>query len=250
MMAGDFGWVAIASIVVAIATLALGGATVWLGWQTRQARVEAHSTDERRILRAALAEQLNNCRMWVTHDPARGQPSFEWLRGAAPRLHSLQAMIQELELQADLVPYLVWLIGTLDELWTQIDRTLNWPVGPDGILTVNEERLPDEWRVMVERLQVAAALVAGEARRRGFDDLAAPHELSPWVIPRAWEERGRELMSTNDIPFRGAPPFPADPAFARAAPAARDEAGAETAERQQAFLLDQSDRVRRVLRRR
>src|SRR2546426_1833612 len=131
-MPGDFGW-------VAIATFALGVATVWLALETRQARVETRNADDRRILRAALAEQLDNCRKWVTHDPARGQPSFEWLRGAAPRLDALQAMIQQLALQADLVPYIVWLIGTLDELWTQVDRTLNWPVGPNGTLTVNQE---------------------------------------------------------------------------------------------------------------
>jgi len=74
--------------------------------------------------------------------PARGQPSFEWLRGATPRLNDLRSMIQKLALPADLVPYLVWLIGTIDELWTEIDRDLNWPVGPNGTLTVNEERLP------------------------------------------------------------------------------------------------------------
>lgn len=198
-MPNDFGW-------VAIATFVLGIATVWLGWQTRQARVEARDADVKRVVRAALVEQLDNCRMWVSHDPARGQPSFDWLRGAKPRLHAMESMLQSLALPADLVPYLVWLIGTIDELWTQIDGTLNWRVGPTGTLTVNQERLPNEWRVMVERLQVAAGLVGGEARRRGFDDLAAPHDLSPWVVVPEWEERGRELMSVTDAAYRGAPP--------------------------------------------
>jgi hypothetical protein len=242
-MPGDFGW-------VAIATFALGAATVWLGWQTRQARTEARDADEKRVLRAALAEQLDNCRKWVSHDPARGEPSYDWLRGAIPRLDALGAMIQQLALPADLVPYLVWVIGTIDELWAQIDRTLNWPVGPDGMLVVNEKALPNEWRVMVERLQVAAALVAGEARRRGFDDVAAPHDLSPWVVPLEWEAGGREMTSMNDAAMRGASPFPSNPAYASAAPGARDNAGARTGQRQRAFLLDRRDWVRRVMRRR
>jgi hypothetical protein len=220
-MPGDFGW-------VAIATFALGLATVWLALETRQARLETRNADDRRILRTALTEHLNNLRMWVAHDPARGEPSIEWLRGATPRLDALQSMTHQLDLPADLVPYLVWLMGTIDELWTQIDLTLNWPVGPNGTLTVNWERLPNEWRVMVERLQVAAALIAGEARRRGFDDIAAPYDLSPWVIPLTWEEHGREMMSANDSALRGAPPFPADAAFAGSAPGARDQAGVQT----------------------
>jgi hypothetical protein len=159
-------------------------------------------------------------------------------------------MIERLDMTTDLVPYIVWLAGTIDELWTQIEGTLNWPVGPAGTLTVNEERLPNEWRVMVERLQVAAGLIAGEARRRGFEDVAGPHDVSPWVVPMQWEERGREMMSTTDSAYRGAPPFPMDPAFAMTAPAARDRAGAETGERQRTFLLDRSDWIRRVFRRR
>ncbi|HEV8280696.1 MAG TPA: hypothetical protein VGQ02_02460 [Candidatus Limnocylindrales bacterium] len=159
-------------------------------------------------------------------------------------------MIEQLALPADLVPYLVWLIGTIDELWTQVERTLNWPVGPAGTLIVNQERLPNEWRVMVERLQIAAALVAGEALRRGFDDVASPHELSPWVVPLVWEERGREMMATTDSAYRGAAPFPSDQAFAGAAPGARDRAGAQTGERQRAFLLGRTNWINRVLRRR
>jgi hypothetical protein len=92
-----------------------GAATVWLGWQTRQARIEARAADEKRILRGALAEQLDNCRTWVSHDPARGEPSVESLRGTPPRLDTLQSVVQQLNLPADLVPYLVWLIGTIEE---------------------------------------------------------------------------------------------------------------------------------------
>lgn len=138
----------------------------------------------------------------------------------------------------------------LEEQWTQIDGTLNWPVGPDGTLTVNKERLPDEWRVMVERLQVAASLVIGEARRRGFDDVAARHDQLAWVMPLVWEESGRNIMSVTDSAYRGAPAFPTDPVFAPYAPSARDRAGAETGERPKDFLLDPVDRVRRILRRR
>jgi hypothetical protein len=242
-MPNDFGW-------VALATFALGLATLWLGWQTRQARVDARNDDDRQVLRSALAEQLDNCRMWVTRDPARGEPSFDWLRRAEPRLDALQSLIYRLDLQADLVPYLVWLIGTVDEWWTQIDHTLNTPTGPVGTPRVDQHRLPNEWRVMVERLQVAAALVAGEARRRGFDDLGGPYDKSPWVVPHQWEEHGRYMMSLTDIASRGAPPFPADPAFAGTAPSARDRGGAQTGERQQAFLLEPGDRLRRILRRR
>jgi hypothetical protein len=108
----------------------------------------------------------------------------------------------------------------------------------------------DDWRVMVERLQVIAALTAAEARRRGLVEVARLHDIVAWTVVPRRPDRSREMLAISDR-MRGIPPFPADPAFAGVRPEARDLAGAATGARQEQELSDATHSgVDRVLHRR
>ena len=237
---------------VALMTGALAAATFWLAWEARKARREARRDDERRILRAALAEQLDNCRAWAASDPARGEPAFRNLQGATPRLVSVAAVIDHLDLPPDVVAYLIWLTSTIGDHWGRIEQQVDLLARLHGG-SVDQERasrLTDDWRAMLERLQVLAALTAAEARRRGLDDVARPHDVVPWTVVPMRPERSRELTAIDEQ-GRGAPRFPSDPAFANVRPEARDLAGAATGARQEAALHDAvNPQVRRLLGRR
>lgn len=229
---------------VALMTGALATATFWLAWEARKARREARRDDERRILRAALAEQLDNLRAWTSRDPARGAPAIRGLQGAEPRLAAVAALLDRLDLQPDLVAYLIWLTSAVGDHWGRIEGAIGalpaaWGSNPPtmSIDAAATAQLGDDWRAMVERLQVLAALAAAEAQRRGLDDIAGPHAAAPWTIVPERPPRWRELMAIAGIP-RGEPPFPSDPAFAGVRPEARDRAGAATGARQQADLAD------------
>jgi hypothetical protein len=221
-------------LFIGAATLALGAATVWLGLETRWTRNEGRKDVARALLRAALAEQLGNCRDWLIRDPARGEPAIRGLEGSEPRLRAVQALIDGLDLQADLVAYLIWLLPTIGDLWGRIDQLIDrapddWGK-PDGIRSLEPQELSelgDLWRAMVERVQVLAALMAGEARRREFLDVASPHDAAPWTVVPQRPERWREYIAISGIQ-RGEPRFPADSAFAAIRPEARDRAGAAT----------------------
>ena len=220
---------------VALMTGGLAIATFWLAWEGRAARRQAREEESRHVLRAALAEQLDNCRAWASGDPARGQSSIKRLRDAEPRAMAVAAMINRLDLPPDLLGYLIWLTSAIGEGWGRIDTLLE-RVWSDGIDSIRETQLRDEWRVMVERLQVLAALTAGEARRRGLGDIAETHDAVPWTIVSERPERWRESMTLDDNAL-GRPSFPVDPSFESASPTARDRAGAVAGERQGAVSM-------------
>jgi hypothetical protein len=138
---------------------------------------------------------------------------------------------------------LVWLTSSVGDHWGRIELALSsswgggqsWTGGPAPLSDTLASQLTDDWRVMVERLQVLAARAAAEARRRGLADVAGPHDAVPWTVVPERPPRWHELMAIAGIP-RGEPPFPSDPSFADVRPAARDRAGGETGARRMGAL--------------
>src|SRR5258706_6167175 len=90
-------------------------ATFWLGWQSREARREARRDDERRILRAAIAEQLGNLRERLARDPARGEPAIRGLADAEPRLAAVQAVLDRLGVPPQLAAHIILLLASAAE---------------------------------------------------------------------------------------------------------------------------------------
>jgi hypothetical protein len=244
--------IAVGTGALALGTGALAIVTFWLGWQTRSARLEARKDAERAILRSALAEALANCRAWHGRDPARGEPAWRSLLDAEPRLFAVSGVIDQLDLPADVVGYLIWLTSTIEEQWGRtrflVDRlllsidpyraaALGHAVGDSAA----QSQLTDDWRAMLERLQVLAAVLAAEARRRGLADVAAPHDAVPWTVVPQRPPQWRELIAIGGL-GRGDPPFPSDVAFRPASALERDKAGNITGARQMGALSSASRR--------
>lgn len=234
--------VTLGDLIVGGGTMALALATFWLAFEARKARTEAERREHVRLLRAALAEQLDNLRAWVTSDPAQGEPAFRGIQGAEPRLAALGALIDRLDMPSELTAYLIWLLSSIGDQFGRIDKALEdlptrWGSNPPALVFDDDTGpyLADQWPVMVELLQVAAALVAAEARRRKIVDVAELHKVVQWTIVPERQERWRELMAISGIP-RGEPPFPSNPAYAEVQPEARDRAGLATGARQRKSL--------------
>ena len=231
--------ISLGEALVAGGTLALAVATFVVAWETRAVRREAADSQVRRALRAAMAEQLENCRRWLAINPSMGQPSLRRLYTAEPRMTALQGLLEAVDTPADLAAYLVWLRGMIADAWRVLEETLPLIVPLDGS---PPERAPEntnirnDHAVMVDRLQVTAALIAAEAARRGFAETAGLNDVSPWTIVQEGPNGAREVTDATDHAYHGAPPFPSDPAYADARPAARDRAGYATGERQRAEL--------------
>jgi hypothetical protein len=134
--------------------------------------------------------------------------------------------------------YLIWLTSSVGDHWGRIEANLDalptvWGSDPPAPLLEGSDlaKLKDDWLVMVERLQVLAALTAAEARRRGMQDVAGLYDVVQWTVVPQRPPRWRELMAIACRPD-GDPPFPLDEAFAHVRPEARDRAGDATGARQ------------------
>lgn len=224
-------------LLVGSGTLALAVATVWLALEARTTRTAAATAAQRRLLRSALAEQLDNLRHWFGANPAHGDPSLDRIRRGEPRLAAVQSLLDGAELPPDLAVYLVWILGRIREEW------LFWPtviaVGASDAESPADHPVNSGigiWSRMVDRLQVVAALVATEATREGFDELKRTHDAAPWTTVLEGPDRERELRSMTDRAHLGAPTFPTEGAFVAISPEARDRAGAATGARSRAEL--------------
>ena len=150
--------------VILLVVAAVLGIVAW-GQRPTTPAVEAaapsHGDDDAtQGIRAALVEQLENCRSWQSRDPARGEPAWARLRDAEPRLAAIGTMVDRVDLPPDLAALLIWQIATIRELWPRVDgvrdalhRTVNGLPNP-----TRQAELRDLWCVMLGRLQVVASV--------------------------------------------------------------------------------------------
>jgi hypothetical protein len=182
------------TFVLACATAVLAVATVWLALEQRQGRIEAGDARARVALRAALGEQLENARRWHSSDPSRGAEVLQALRSAGPEFEATTRLLSEVDLPAELAAYLLWLVGDTRRAWDTFRALLNRIAPADGsVPTVHPSNstAQDDWGLILERLQVAACLVAAEASRRGYGVDGAIVDHVRWALPRVWPERMR-----------------------------------------------------------
>ena len=146
----------------------------------------------------------------------------------------MQRLVDEADLPADLAVYLVWITGRMRDEWAW------WPtvaaVGSSGSLSPADNPVNSgvgKWALMVDRLQVAAALVAGEASRQKFPEIRQAHDAAPWTVVLPGPPGEREQRAATDRARLGAPAFPVGELYVQASPPIRDRAGAATAGRRE-----------------
>ena len=228
------------TLLLACATVVLAGATVWLAFDQRRGRIEARHALVRVALRAALGEQLENARRWHPRDPSRGDEALQALRSAAPDFEATTRLLSEVDLPAELAAYLLWVIGDTRRAWDALRALLDSVAPTDGSAPTSHptnSSVRNDWEVILERLQVAACLLAAEASRRGFGVDAGIVAHVRWELPQVWPERMRALTQVSESTYLEAPPFPSDPAYARCSFAARDAKANELQAAAQASLL-------------
>lgn len=234
------------TLVLALATVGLAVATVWLAFEQRRGRIDARDMRVRTALRAALGEQLENARRWHRRDPSRGEEALQALRSIGPAFEATTRLLSEIDLPAELAAYLLWLIGDTRRAWDSFRALLDRIAPADAsVPTVHPSNSSarNDWELILERLQVAVCLVAAEASRRGYgvDGEIADH--APWALPKVWPERMRILTQVSESTYFEAPPFPLDPAYARCSVGARDAKANELQAAAQASLLSLQDGV-------
>lgn len=230
-----------AALAIAAASISLNVALALL-----LVRVSRHVDQDRQVtaqtFRAALFELTEACRFWISRDPARGAPSAVRLRGWAARFERSRQLVSAVDLPAELVAYLAWIVGEIEEengrFQTLLDQvTVNADATPTAQLEATRWR--DDWWVVIDRLQTLACLVRAEAERRGLAAVAAAYRDVPYLTPLAGAPDERVLLEANDVALRAAPRFPSDPGYAGCAAPARDRAGAERSAASQAELRRQ-----------
>ena len=221
--------------IVALATLALAGATVWMAREIRTERIESQKERVRGALRAALMEQLENTRRWYVAKPDRKGDNTEDYRFAEPVLVELAALARDVDLPGDAAAYLMWLVADVRRVWAEYNAMLDKVTGTyHGVVEKNEARRV--WGLGFDHLQVITGLVAAELRRRSHKPDATVVESVIWMLPESWAG-GRTNTMVAQTTYLAAPKFPADPAFAEFSASARDQHAAEIAAATQARLL-------------
>jgi hypothetical protein len=230
-----------AIVATAVGTILLAGATVALAWQERRGRLEARDARIRTALRAALAEQLENMRRLHRRDPSRGRPALLALRATKVRFDRLLRLLDRVDLPSELAAYLIWLAGDTRGRWSWFQGLLDKVTPADDAspnVHAGNTTVREDWELILERVQVAGCLVSGEMHRRGFSTDAATIDRVAWGLPKVWPPTIRTGTRISESTFFDAPPFPADPAYARCDVPAREAKAAELEQASQDALYE------------
>lgn len=241
-----WGMVAGLSVVVdglvALGTLVLAGVTVGLIVDARTGRREerrdreAATLEERRErdaahFRAALIEQIENCRHWYSHNPTGGAPAVVFLRNWEPSFGELTHLLGSVDMPGELTAYLVWL--------TADTRFRNGLLQNEfRVLAPDIPRVQDIWNVELDRLQAVASLLHAETERRKLEDVANAFDPTarwlPWLKPRIRPSEFVVTAELSDETYFGAPPWPSDPAYKKCSVAERNHVATELWEQSKA----------------
>ncbi len=232
----DQGWTNILTLLLALGTFALvavtGLSTRKLVMEGREARREERAEKRRALVRAAVAEGVENARAWMAVQPRRLTLGEKQRQVPKPVFRALTDLIDAMDLPTDVVAYLLWARGFSPDLR---DRYASCIAGAEGADAVNDCR--GIWDATLDLLQSVALLVRAHA--------AADPELAPavsgfasghWLVAQPGTPQMRVLEQTQRMAMDGAPAWPNGTAYAACSPASRDQEGERTGERQRQQL--------------
>lgn len=207
-----------------VATLCLGAATVWLGWQSRRAIQQAadfraqEATDRREgRLRAALLEQLDECRLWQRWNPdlKEGDWSQKILQQHEPGSDKLRSLLASEAVDAQCRDRLLWRVDDLEN-WVAEHRT-EWTVSEIPVV-MDGGHWGSEWTQQLDHHVEIVRLLLGCAENWKLDGLVREFDGNRWLEPPPGT-LGLPSSEDQDI-AQGLPPWPSAGAFARWSPAA------------------------------
>jgi hypothetical protein len=216
---------------LAFVTGTLAAATVWLALEQRKGRIDSERNRVRITMRGALAEQLENMRRLHGRDPSRGQPALLALRASAPTFDRIGVLIREVNLPTELAAYLIWLVGETQQRWTSFEGLLDDVAPADGSVGrvhATNSTVHSDWKLILERIQIAGCLVAAELARLGFGADAAIVDRVAWTVSAVWPAGMRATTRVSEGIYFDGPPFPGAAAYAGCSPNSRDAQAAAT----------------------
>lgn len=220
------------------ATLLLAGATLALvlvtGWSTRklvhegrEGRREDRAERRRALVRAAVAEGVDNARAWWAVEPRRLTLGEKQRTIPAFQFEALGTLVDNMDLPPDVVAYLLWARGYVADLR---DRYASCVAGKEGAQPVNECR--DLWASTLDLAQTIPVLI--RAHGLGEPELAPAmfgFSFERWLVAQERPPQTREHEHIQRMAMDGAPPWPTGERYALFSPAARDAEGARTGDR-------------------
>ncbi len=221
---GDLDWTAIGTLALAVVTVVVIGIDAR---ERRTKRVEAR----RRLYRAALVEQVENCRRWLRWDPGRGLEQARRLVHDRPPFTAVERLIGDESLGGDVLAVLIWLVGDTRYRVERFGRCVGETVGDAAGACRND------WWAVVDDLQALALLLLDQAR--ADPDLVAitgPFRVVPWLVPLPGTPDERFHTHAERVATQHAPLWPTDPVYARSSPSGRDKRAAQAQAAREASL--------------
>ncbi len=160
-----------------------------------------------------------------------------------PEFRSLTALIDSMDLPAEVVAYLLWARGYSPDLRDRYAACI--AANGEGAHAVDNCR--GLWDAALDLLQSTALLLkAHAASEADLAPVVAGFAPGHWLVAQPGPPRMRELEHLQRMAMDGAPVWPTGDAYAGCSPEARDREGERTARRQHDQLHGTLDAVGRV----
>jgi hypothetical protein len=173
---------------------------------------------EAAAFRAAIIEQLEECRAWVGAPPERQANAARRLVLRRPQFAAVGNLMATVTLEQP----------CLDRLMARVAGVRDWSEQQSELVSASSSQ-PDAnptewaevWHLQVTRRQEVAGLLLGAATVRGHFELAATLRRHPALVPRPWKP-SRAETEVGEVTQGGMPPYPDGAAYQPWSPSAQD----------------------------
>lgn len=204
-------------------------------WRDSRHRTLDHRDRRETALRAALLEQLEECRAWVRWEPnfSDSDRAEKECQTRLPAFDRLTDLLQQESIDPECRARLLWRMNQLAE-WVE-EKSQRWALGtsdPDAVAWRND------WPIYVDRHQEIVGLLLGAAAQNGFHELVGAFRKDQWLQPSPvpGREIDRTSLDRQEVAAGRLPPWPSDTAYSCWSPTARDD----LAKRSQAALTERA----------
>jgi hypothetical protein len=163
------------------------------------------------------------------------------LLAATPTFERVTALVDSVDLPNDLAIYIIWLVGDTGRVLDDLSESFRPFAGlvdhGGGGTNFASTRIPADWSVVLDRLQVLLCLLQAEAGRRRMGPLAELGFDVSWTRPRVKPDGIRLGNRVADQVYFAAPTFPRGSAYARCDVGPREQEAARIAAAERASLV-------------
>lgn len=194
---------AILTGVLAVAAFVAIGVNMWLQHQERRRLEEA-------VFRAAIIEQVDECRAWVSAPPGLQDHADIGLIERLPHFKAVEALMAFVPLE----------LSCFSRLLDRIARAKGWTY-EKWAGSAGSQDWSSEWHWQVTQRQEVAGLLLGAATVCGHHDLVTALRGHSALQPIPWKP-SRTETEAGQVTQGGVPPYPDWAAYQPWSPSAQD----------------------------